>query len=136
MIRKELQDWIGGELRKMGYTDVYCPHIGKLGLYKTSGHFPYYQDSQFVPIMERQFIEKVSDEGCSCGELSNMMRAGEIDGYLLKPMNCPHHIKIYGSRPRSYRDLPIRLSEFGTVYGASRWTMRTCSAAMTRWPTR
>lgn len=118
VIRKELQDWIGGELRKMGYTDVYCPHIGKLGLYKTSGHFPYYQDSQFVPVMERQFIERVSDEGCSCGELSNMMREGEIDGYLLKPMNCPHHIKIYGSRPRSYRDLPIRLSEFGTVY---RW---------------
>ncbi len=118
VIRKELQDWIGGELRKMGYTDVYCPHIGKLGLYKTSGHFPYYQDSQFVPVMERQFIEQVSEEGCSCGDLSNMMRAGDIDGYLLKPMNCPHHIKIYASRPRSYRDLPIRLSEFGTVY---RW---------------
>ncbi len=118
IIRKELQDWIGGELRKMGYTDVFCPHIGKLGLYKTSGHFPYYQDSQFVPVMERQFIEQVSEEGCSCGDLSNMMRAGDIDGYLLKPMNCPHHIKIYASRPRSYRDLPIRLSEFGTVY---RW---------------
>lgn len=118
VIRKELQDWIGGELRKMGYTDVYCPHIGKLGLYKTSGHFPYYQESQFTPVLDRQFLSAMSEDGCSCGDLSNMIRDGEIEGYLLKPMNCPHHIKIYGSRPRSYRDLPIRLSEFGTVY---RW---------------
>ncbi|USN98434.1 MAG: threonine--tRNA ligase [Phycisphaeraceae bacterium] len=118
IVRKELQDWIGGELRKMGYTDVFCPHIGKLGLYKTSGHFPYYQDSQFTPVMEKEFLAAVSEEGCSCADLSNRMRGGEIDGYLLKPMNCPHHIKIYASRPRSYRDLPIRLSEFGTVY---RW---------------
>ena len=118
IIRKELQDWIGTELRKMGYTDVYCPHIGKLELYKTSGHFPYYSESQFVPVMERQFLQKVSDEGCSCAELGNMMAEGEIEGYLLKPMNCPHHIKIYASQPRSYRELPVRLSEFGTVY---RW---------------
>lgn len=118
IIRKELQDWIGTELRKMGYTDVYCPHIGKLELYKTSGHFPYYSESQFVPVMERQFLQAVSDEGCSCAELGNMMAEGEVEGYLLKPMNCPHHIKIYSSQPRSYRDLPVRLSEFGTVY---RW---------------
>jgi len=118
IIRKELQDWIGTELRKMGYTDVYCPHIGKLDLYKTSGHFPYYAESQFVPVMERQFLQAVSDEGCSCAELGNMMATGEVEGYLLKPMNCPHHIKIYASQPRSYRDLPVRLSEFGTVY---RW---------------
>ena len=118
IIRKELQDWIGTELRKMGYTDVYCPHIGKLELYKTSGHFPYYAESQFVPVMERQFLQAVSDEGCSCAELGNMMASGEVEGYLLKPMNCPHHIKIYASQPRSYRDLPVRLSEFGTVY---RW---------------
>lgn len=118
IIRKELQDWIGTELRKMGYTDVYCPHIGKLDLYKTSGHFPYYAESQFVPVMERQFLQAVSDEGCSCAELGNMMAEGEVEGYLLKPMNCPHHIKIYASQPRSYRDLPVRLSEFGTVY---RW---------------
>ncbi len=118
IIRKQLQDWIGTELRKMGYTDVYCPHIGKLELYKTSGHFPYYAESQFAPVMERQFLRAVSDEGCSCAELGNMMAAGDIEGYLLKPMNCPHHIKIYASQPRSYRELPIRLSEFGTVY---RW---------------
>ncbi len=118
VIRNELQTWIGAELRKMGYHDVYTPHIGKLGLYKTSGHFPYYAESQFVPVMERQFLEKVADDGCSCAELGNMLHIGEIEGYLLKPMNCPHHIKIYASQRRSYRELPIRLSEFGTVY---RW---------------
>ena len=118
VIRTELQNFIGHELRKQGYRDVYCPHIGKLGLYKTSGHFPYYADSQFVPLMEREFLKKAGDDGCSCSELANMMEAGEVEGYLLKPMNCPHHIKIYSSQPRSYRDLPVRLSEFGTVY---RW---------------
>lgn len=118
IIRKELQDWIGAELRKMGYTDVYCPHIGKLGLYKTSGHFPYYAESQFVPVMERDFLKGLADEQCSCAELGNMIATGDLEGYLLKPMNCPHHIKIYASQPRSYRELPIRLSEFGTVY---RW---------------
>ena len=118
IVRKELQDWIGEELRKMGYTDVFTPHIGKLELYKTSGHFPYYAESQFAPVLERDFLSRVSDEGCSCSELSNMLAAGDVDGYLLKPMNCPHHIKIYDSQPRSYRDLPVRLSEFGTVY---RW---------------
>jgi threonyl-tRNA synthetase len=129
VIRKELQDWIGGELRKMGYTDVFCPHIGKLGLYKTSGHFPYYAESQFVPVMERDFLKGVSDEGCSCSDLSNMMADGDIEGYLLKPMNCPHHIKIFDSHPRSYRDLPIRLSEFGTVY---RWEQSGELSGMTR----
>ncbi|MFK7884976.1 MAG: threonine--tRNA ligase [Phycisphaerales bacterium] len=129
VIRKELQDWIGGELRKMGYSDVYCPHIGKLGLYKTSGHFPYYADSQFVPVMERDFLQGVSDDGCSCSDLSNMMSEGDVEGYLLKPMNCPHHIKIFDSQPRSYRDLPIRLSEFGTVY---RWEQSGELSGMTR----
>jgi len=129
IIRKELQDWIGGELRKRGYSDVFCPHIGKLELYKTSGHFPYYSDSQFVPVMERSFLERVSDEGCSCSDLSNMMGAGEVEGYLLKPMNCPHHIKIYDSQPRSYKELPVRLSEFGTVY---RWEQSGELSGMTR----
>lgn len=129
IIRKELQDWIGTELRKMGYSDVYCPHIGKLELYKTSGHFPYYSESQFVPVMERQFLRAVSDEGCSCAELSNMMAEGDIEGYLLKPMNCPHHIKIYASQPRSYRELPVRLSEFGTVY---RWEQSGELSGLTR----
>lgn len=129
IIRKELQNWIGEELRKMGYTDVFCPHIGKLGLYKTSGHFPYYAESQFTPVFERDFLRGVADEGCTCGDLSNMLSDGDVDGYLLKPMNCPHHIKIYASQPRSYRELPIRLSEFGTVY---RWEQSGELSGLTR----
>ncbi len=129
IIRHELQTWIGAELRKMGYTDVYCPHIGKLDLYKTSGHFPYYAESQFVPVMDRQFITKLADEGCSCAELGNHIHTGQLEGYLLKPMNCPHHIKIYASQRRSYRELPIRLSEFGTVY---RWEQSGELSGLTR----
>jgi threonyl-tRNA synthetase len=129
IVRKELQDFIGAELRKQGYFDVFCPHIGKLGLYKTSGHFPYYAESQYVPVLDREFIRHVADDGCSCAQLSNMLREGDVEGYLLKPMNCPHHIKIYSSQPRSYRDLPVRLSEFGTVY---RWEQSGELAGMLR----
>jgi threonyl-tRNA synthetase len=129
IVRKELQNWIGAELQKRGYTDVFCPHIGKLKLYQTSGHFPYYAESQFVPVLERAFLERVSDDGCSCSQLSNMLAEGDVEGFLLKPMNCPHHIKIYDSRPRSYRDLPIRLSEFGTVY---RWEQSGELSGLTR----
>ncbi|MEO0482866.1 MAG: threonine--tRNA ligase [Planctomycetota bacterium] len=118
VIRKELQTWISAELTKLGYDEVFCPHIGKLDLYKTSGHFPYYADSQFAPVVERDFLKGMADEGCSCGDLSNRLSEGDLEGYLLKPMNCPHHIKIYASQPHSYRDLPVRLAEFGTVY---RW---------------
>src|SRR5262245_5699001 len=91
--RQTLEDYIKSELRKRGYEAVYTPNIGKVELYQTSGHFPYYSDSQF-PTIE--------------------MKDGER--YLLKPMNCPHHVMIYQSKPRSYRDLPVRLAEFGTVY--------------------
>ncbi|GAB5466803.1 MAG: threonine--tRNA ligase [Candidatus Kapaibacteriales bacterium] len=91
-IRRKLERFITGELLARGYQEVITPHIGNLELYKTSGHYPYYKDSQFSPI-------EVDDEY-----------------YMLKPMNCPHHHKIYESEPRSYRDLPIRLAEFGTVY--------------------
>ncbi|MEM9374266.1 MAG: threonine--tRNA ligase [Planctomycetota bacterium] len=129
VIRKELQTWISGELRRMGYDEVFCPHIGKLDLYKTSGHFPYYAESQFVPVMERDFLNRVSDEGASCSDLSNMMADGDIDGFLLKPMNCPHHMKLYDSQPRSYRDLPVKLAEFGTVY---RWEQSGELSGMTR----
>ena len=93
MIRSILEDSIRKELRARDYDAVYTPHIGRVELYETSGHFPYYSDSQFAPIE---------------------MHEGER--YLLKPMNCPHHIMIYKSQPRSYRDLPVRLAEFGTVY--------------------
>ncbi|MFN4916665.1 MAG: threonine--tRNA ligase, partial [Ignavibacteria bacterium] len=92
VIRRTLEDFLRKEQVKRGYQEVITPHIGHLQLYKTSGHYPYYADSQFTPIA-------VDDEE-----------------YLLKPMNCPHHHQIYASKPRSYRDLPVRLSEFGTVY--------------------
>jgi threonyl-tRNA synthetase len=92
IVRRKLEEFIKAELLKRGYVEVITPHIGNLNLYRTSGHYPYYADSQFNPIT-------VEDEE-----------------YLLKPMNCPHHHQIYSSRPRSYRDLPLRLAEFGTVY--------------------
>ena len=118
IIRNELQNFISTELDKKGYSQVFTPHIGKLDLYRTSGHFPYYEESQFSPIVDRESMLELAEEGCTCGELSNRLKEGETDGFLLKPMNCPHHIKIYASEHRSYRDLPVRLAEFGTVY---RW---------------
>ncbi|MDA7977822.1 MAG: threonine--tRNA ligase [Pirellulales bacterium] len=93
IIRGVLESFVKDELIKRGYSPVYSPHVGRVELYETSGHFPYYQDSQFAPIE---------------------MEPGEK--YLLRPMNCPHHIMIYKSRPRSYRELPVRLAEFGSVY--------------------
>jgi threonyl-tRNA synthetase len=93
VIRGILENFTRDELTRRGYTPVYTPHIGRIDLYKISGHYPYYADSQFKPIV-------MSDD----------------EQYLLKPMNCPHHIMIYKSKPRSYRDLPVRLAEFGTVY--------------------
>jgi threonyl-tRNA synthetase len=92
VIREELETFLRTEQKKRGYLSVVTPHIGNINLYKTSGHYPYYKDSQFTPV-------KVEDEE-----------------YLLKPMNCPHHFQIYASKPRSYRDLPVRLAEFGTCY--------------------
>ncbi len=145
VIRQELQTFISEELRKQGYQQVFTPHIGKLALYKTSGHFPYYKDSQFSPLVENESLAKILHEGCSCAEMvarldavsghfrseinrrtghdtiaENRVKPDDqlLDGFLLKPMNCPHHIKIFASQPRSYRDLPVRLAEFGTVY---RW---------------
>ncbi len=156
IVRQELQSFIATELRRQGYAQVFTPHIGRLALYKTSGHFPYYKDSQFPPVVERDFLDQLINSGCSCAEMSNRIeavsqkfaesineRTGKetigkdrilpddqlIDGFLLKPMNCPHHIKIFGSQPRSYRDLPVRLAEFGTVY---RWEQSGELNGMTR----
>jgi threonyl-tRNA synthetase len=129
IIRQELQNFISRELTRQGYSQVFTPHIGKLGLYRTSGHFPYYKESQYPPIVERETLDLLAKEGCTCGELSNKLDAGEINGYLLKPMNCPHHIKIFASQKHSYRDLPIRLAEFGTVY---RWEQSGELGGMTR----
>ncbi len=93
MLRETLVNFLKEEQLRRGYLPVITPHIGRLELYKTSGHYPYYSDSQFPPMMD-----------------------DEEEGYLLKPMNCPHHTQIYADRPRSYRELPVRLAEFGTVY--------------------
>jgi threonyl-tRNA synthetase len=128
-VRIQLQNFISEHLRRQGYRQVFTPHIGRLDLYKTSGHFPYYRESQFPPIIDREFYEQMAKDNCGCGELSNRMETGDIDGYLLKPMNCPHHIRIYASDPHSYRDLPIRLAEFGTVY---RWEKSGELGGMTR----
>jgi len=98
-LRQTLRETLQEEQIKQGYKPVTTPHIGRLDLYRTSGHYPYYKEDQFPPM--------IFDEG---GE------DGEEDGYLLKPMNCPHHVKIYQNDMHSYRDLPVRLAEFGTVY--------------------
>ncbi|MDC0646632.1 threonine--tRNA ligase [Opitutales bacterium] len=129
IIRQELEGFITEQLNLQGYSQVYTPHIGKLDLYRTSGHFPYYQDSQYPPIIHRECLEELAEEGCTCSELSNKLEKGEIDGYLLKPMNCPMHIRIFKSEQHSYRDLPVRLAEFGTVY---RWEQSGELNGMTR----
>ncbi|MFL2913198.1 MAG: threonine--tRNA ligase [Opitutales bacterium] len=129
IIRQQLEKFISAELNKQGYSQVYTPHVGKLDLFRTSGHFPYYQDSQYPPIIHRDCLTQLAEEGCSCSELSNKLEDGEIDGYLLKPMNCPMHIRIFRSEQRSYRDLPIRMAEFGTVY---RWEQSGELNGMTR----
>ena len=129
LIRRALQDFITQELDKQGYWQVFTPHIGKLDLYRTSGHFPYYQESQYPPIAERDALEKLADEDATCATLINGLSDGTIEGYMLKPMNCPHHIKIFASEHRSYRDLPVRLAEFGTVY---RWEQSGELGGMTR----
>ena len=129
LIRRALQDFITQELDKQGYSQVFTPHIGKLDLYRTSGHFPYYQESQYPPIAERDTLEKLADEDATCATLINGLSDGTFEGYLLKPMNCPHHIKIFASEHRSYRDLPVRLAEFGTVY---RWEQSGELGGMTR----
>ncbi|MBT3666107.1 MAG: threonine--tRNA ligase [Opitutae bacterium] len=129
IIRQELEKFISAELNKQGYSQVFTPHVGKLDLYRTSGHFPYYQDSQYPPIIHRDCLTKLAEEGCTCSELANKLEDGEIEGYLLKPMNCPMHIRIFRSEQRSYRDLPIRMAEFGTVY---RWEQSGELNGMTR----
>jgi len=129
LVRRSLQDFITKELDKQGYSQVFTPHIGKLDLYRTSGHFPYYQESQYPPIAERDVLKKLSDENATCSQLLNGLNNGDYEGYMLKPMNCPHHIKIYASEHHSYRDLPVRLAEFGTVY---RWEQSGELGGMTR----
>ena len=129
VVRQELQNFISEELRRQGYEQVFTPHIGRLELFRTSGHYPYYADSQYPPLVERETLHRLAEEGCSCADLASRLEKGEAEGYLLKPMNCPMHIKIFASQPRSYRDLPVRLAEFGTVY---RWEQSGELNGMTR----
>jgi threonyl-tRNA synthetase len=175
IVRGLLETFIKDELLKRGYSPVYTPHIGRLDLYRTSGHFPYYRDAQYPPLFmhpvcqtvdtwitllekkhltaerERAFLNllesftkgevpsgdddntqyswgqivldvralwleysEARDNEAKLGVLKKWLHGQE--GYLLKPMNCPHHIHIYKAQQRSYRDLPVRLAEFGTVY--------------------
>lgn len=88
-----------------GYQQVATPHLTKEGLYHTSGHLPYYEEDMYPPMV---LEETMTDEQ---GEQKKV-----LERYFLKPMNCPHHHKVFDARPRSYRDLPLRLAEYGTVY--------------------
>jgi threonyl-tRNA synthetase len=92
IIRKQLEDWMRDQYLKRGYSLVYTPHVARIDLWNTSGHTGFYKQNMFTPI-------KLDDAD-----------------YQLKPMNCPFHILIYADRQRSYRDLPVRLGELGTVY--------------------
>ncbi len=168
IVRSVLETFMKEELVRCGYQPVYSPHIGKVELYKTSGHYPYYRDSQFPPlrlfddaamelidgiekgtlddaaqkvllaragIPEKMPRANSSGDGngsdsqeADPGSVLNFFKCGSLERvryveqfadheeYLLKPMNCPHHIQIFATQPRSYRDLPLRFAEFGTVY--------------------
>ncbi len=156
MIRATLEDFIKAELLRRGYQPVYSPHIGRVEMYETSGHFPYYRDSQFAPIFghtagqlvdywircldprEAEPAPPTPDDEKRLLEAARVLGFDEKDfpingtndqkrevlrrwekqqeRFLLKPMNCPHHVQMYKAIPRSYRDLPVRLAEFGTVY--------------------
>ena len=98
LLRSVLQDFLQQQQLKRGYLPVVTPHISRVDLFKTSGHWQKYKEDMF-PLM-------AEDEDAAAQEV----------GYVLKPMNCPFHIQIYKSELRSYRELPMRLAEFGTVY--------------------
>ena len=150
-VRITLEDFLRKELLTRGYDPVYSPHIGRVELYETSGHFPYYRDSQFAPLFGTEvgalldaWSQKLEDGSIDSEGEDKLMAAAEVFGvelpdykpsasaddkrrvlhewqlanerYLLKPMNCPHHCHIFKAQARSYRQLPLRLFEFGTVY--------------------
>jgi threonyl-tRNA synthetase len=150
-VRVLLEDFIKQELLRRGYSPVYSPHVGRVEMYETSGHFPYYRESQFQPLfshpagqlvdhwktrlaagsitekVESDLLAAAADLGADLRDYSKSappearleaLRKWERaqERFLLKPMNCPHHCQMYKAQPRSYRDLPVRLAEFGTVY--------------------
>lgn len=104
IMRRVMEDYSRKRHEESGYDFVYSPHISKSNLFEISGHLQTYADGMFPPI---RMDEELDDAG-------NVKKAGQ--DYYLKPMNCPFHILIYRSQPRSYRDLPLRMFEFGTVY--------------------
>lgn len=151
-VRVLLEDFLRNELLRRGYEPVFSPHLGRVELYETSGHFPYYRDSQFPPLFVDQagglidaWIDRLQGEiGLTPEQERQLSDAAEVLGvelpdynptasiedrvavlqtwqraherYLVKPMNCPHHAQIFKAQPRSYKQLPLRLMEFGTVY--------------------
>jgi len=98
IVRSLLEDFLKQEQVKRGYLGVVTPHIARVDLFKTSGHWQKYKEDMFPMMAENEEL------------------AAQEQGFVLKPMNCPFHIQIYKSELRSYRDLPLRLAEFGTVY--------------------
>ncbi|HOR02255.1 MAG TPA: threonine--tRNA ligase [Candidatus Woesebacteria bacterium] len=98
IIREEIENYWRSEHRKQGYQYVFTPHIGMSNLWETSGHLGFYQDSMYPPMLMKQKSNNENNE------------------YYVKPMSCPFHIQIYKSRPRSYRELPLRWCELGSVY--------------------
>lgn len=150
-IRGLLEDFLRREMLKRGYEPVYSPHLGRVELYETSGHFPYYRDSQFPPLFVEDggalvdgWIRRLEEGAMTPAHETAFLQAAEVLGavlkdynvsaavadkvavlqqwqrqherYLVKPMNCPHHAQIFKAAPRSYKQLPLRLFEFGTVY--------------------
>ena len=157
MIRSQLEEFIKAELTQRAYLPVYTPHIGRIQMYQTSGHFPYYMESQFPPFYFDPFMQSVQQlfalkfqgkltDSRFLGMFEEALKVNtdglvpisfggfghaktdtdklqavkewfdEQEAYLLKPMNCPHHIQIYKAQKRSYKELPLRLAEFGSVY--------------------
>jgi len=114
ILREALVDFLKKEQIRRGYQPVITPHIGRLDLFRTSGHYPYYADSQFPPMFDKEGSPSLP-HGEHATKRTHEDDA-DRDGYLLRPMNCPHHTQIYDHVPRSYRDLPVRLAEFGQVY--------------------
>jgi threonyl-tRNA synthetase len=104
IMRRVMEDYSRKRHEESGYDFVYSPHISKSNLFEISGHLQTYADGMFPPI---RMDEELDEQG-------NVKKVGQ--DYYLKPMNCPFHILIYRSQPRSYRDLPLRMFEFGTVY--------------------
>lgn len=150
-VRVTLEEFLRKELLGRGYDPVYSPHLGRVELYETSGHFPYYRDSQFPPLFASEagglldaWSRRLEEGTLSKDDEDKLVAAAEVLGvklpdykpsssaesrrevlhtwqsanerYLVKPMNCPHHCHIFKAMPRSYRQLPLRLFEFGTVY--------------------